>query len=125
MPRRAVTFDTVREIGLAFPDVEESAAYGAPALKVRGRMFACMATNKSAAANSLCVQIGFDERDELIAADPAVYYLTEHYVDYPTVLVRLDRIRRDALADLLLAAHRRAAALPRRSNRRGRKRSRR
>jgi hypothetical protein len=124
MARRTNTFDTVREIGMDLPDVEESTAYGSPALKVHGRMFACIATHKSAAPNTLVVQVGFDERDELIAADPAVYYRTDHYVDYPSVLVRLDRVHRDALADLLVAAYRRAAALPRRSNRRRAKRPR-
>jgi hypothetical protein len=36
-----------------------------------------------------------------MAADPDVYYVTEHYVDYPTVLVRMARIRRAALRELL------------------------
>jgi hypothetical protein len=37
----------------------------------------------------------------LIAADPGVYYVTDHYANYPTVLVRLSRIHRDSLRDLL------------------------
>jgi hypothetical protein len=45
--------------------------------------------------------IGLDQRAELIEADPAVYDVTDHYVNYPSVLVRLSRIRRDALRDLL------------------------
>ena len=36
MPRTRVTFDIVREIGLALPDVKEGTMYGSPALKVRG-----------------------------------------------------------------------------------------
>ena len=43
----------------------------------------------------------FDQRDELIAESPDTYYLTDHYVDYPVVLVRLPRVDRDALRDLL------------------------
>jgi len=31
-----INFDTVQKIGLALPGVEESKAYGSPALKVRG-----------------------------------------------------------------------------------------
>jgi hypothetical protein len=122
MPRRAVTFDTVREIGRLLPGAEESTAYGSPALKVRGRMFACMAIHKSAAPNTLVVQLDFDERDELVAAQPDVYYLTDHYLDSSSVLVRLDRVRRDALADLLRTAHRQVSA---RSTRRSTSRSRR
>jgi hypothetical protein len=32
-------WDTVRELGLHLPDVEEGTSYGTPALKVAGRMF--------------------------------------------------------------------------------------
>ena len=40
-------------------------------------------------------------RDELIAEEPEVYYLKPHYEDYACVLVRLKRIRPDAMRDLL------------------------
>ena len=69
--------------------------------KVRGKLVACQAINKSAEPNSLVVMIPFEQRDELIAAQPDVYYVTDHYVNYPCVLVRLSRVHRDALRDLL------------------------
>ena len=96
-----ITFDTVRKIGLRLPDVEESTAYGTPALKVHGQLLACPAINKSAEPGSIVVRIGIDTRDELIAGDPEAYYLTDHYRPYPSVLVRLSQIRPDALQDLL------------------------
>jgi len=65
-------------------------------------MFACIAVNRSAEPNSLVIRMAFDDRDGLIAAEPKTYYLTDHYVDYPCVLVRLARVRDDALRDLLL-----------------------
>jgi hypothetical protein len=99
-------FELVRQFGLSLPDVEESTMYGAPALKVRGRMFACMASHKSAEPGTLVVRIEFSARDELIATEPAIYYLKDHYVDYASVLVRLSRISPDALRDLLLSAWR-------------------
>ena len=89
-------------MGLALPDVEEGTVYGSPALKVRGNMFACIAIHRSAEPESLGVCIDFAQRDELIAADPNTYYLTDHYVNYPCVLVRLTRVHPDALRDLLL-----------------------
>lgn len=104
--RAAGTFDTVRKLGLALPGAEEGTSYGAPALIVRGKMFACRAVNKSAEPDSLVVRIGFDEREELLAADPDTYYVTDHYIDYPVVLVRLGRVHRDALNDVLLMAWR-------------------
>jgi hypothetical protein len=101
MPRKKITFDTVRELGRMLPDVEEGTTYGSPALKVRGKMFTCLAIHQSAEPDTLAVRIDFDRRDELIAAEPETYYLTHHYVNYPVVLVRLPRIRQDALRDLL------------------------
>ena len=101
MPRKKIDFDTVRQIALALPDVEESTAYGSPAFKVRGQLLAGIAVNKSAEPGSLGVCVDFDQRAELLAADPDVYYLTDHYMNYPFVLVRLSRIHPDALRDLL------------------------
>jgi len=102
MAKKKAPFDVVRELGRSLPDVEEGTAYGSPALKVGGRMFACMASHKSAEPDTLAVRVSFADRDELLAADPDTYYLKEHYVNYPCVLVRLGRVHRDALRDLLL-----------------------
>jgi hypothetical protein len=104
--RSAVTFATVKKIGLTLPGVEEGTAYGAPALKINGQLLACMATNKAAEANSLVLRVDFAQRDELIKAEPDVYYLKDHYVDYACVLVRLTRVHPDALPDLLRMAWR-------------------
>ena len=101
MPRNKVDFDTVRKAALALPEVEESTAYGSSAFKVGGKLLACIPTNKSAEAGSLMVRVDFENRAELMAAAPDVYYLTDHYVNYPSVLVRLSRIHPDALRDLL------------------------
>ena len=98
------TFATVRKIGLALPDVEEGTAYGAPALKLHGQLLACMATNKAAEPDTLVVRIDFAQRDELLAAEPDVYYLKDHFVDYACVLVRIKRIHPDALRDLIRMA---------------------
>ena len=106
MPSRSTTFDLVRAIGLTLPDVEESTMYGAPALKLRGKLLACMASHKSAEPNSLVVRIGFEDRDALIADDPRIYYVKPHYEGYPSVLVRLALIDREALHDLLHSAWR-------------------
>jgi len=46
MLRTTVNFDTVRKIGLALPGVEASTAWGAPALKVRGKLMACVPTSR-------------------------------------------------------------------------------
>jgi len=84
-----VTFDTVRKFGLKLPDVEETTSRGAVALKVRGKMLTCEAINKSAEPGSIVVRMDSAQRDELIAADPDTYYITDHYLPYPSVLVRM------------------------------------
>jgi len=103
---RAIDFSTIRAIGLALPGAEVATTYGSPALKVNGKMFACMAAHRSAEPGSLVVLIDFDARAELLAAEPDLYYITDHYVGYPSVLVRLSRVHRDALPDLLRGAWR-------------------
>lgn len=105
MPKAAITFDTVRKIGLALPGVEESTAYGFPALKLHGQVLACVPANRSAEPGSLMVRVDFDDRAELLSAAPDVYYITDHYTGYNAVLVRLARVTPDVLKDLLKVAH--------------------
>ena len=105
MPRSTIEFDNVRNIGLALPGVEESTAYGFPALKVHGKLLACVPANRSAEPGSLVVRVDFDDRADLLAADPDVYYVTDHYVGYNAVLVRLSRVNPDVLRDLLGMAY--------------------
>src|SRR5262245_325636 len=101
MTNKSIDFNVVREIAHAFPGVEEGTLHGAPTLKVAGRLFACPALHKSAEPNSLMVRISFEERAKLLAADPSLYYVTHHYMDYPSVLVRLPEMDRQSLRDLL------------------------
>ena len=61
----------------------------------------CEAIHKSAEPNSLMVSISVKRRDALLAQNSATYYLTKHYAPYPAILVRLSRIKRTALKDLL------------------------
>jgi hypothetical protein len=105
MPR-ANSFKAVESFGRTLPEVEVTTIWGQPTLKVRGKMFVCMASHKSAEPNTLVVMMDFDDRDALIEDDPGTYYLKEHYLNYPCVLVRLSRVRTDALRDLIAGAHR-------------------
>jgi hypothetical protein len=86
------------------PGVEESTAYGSPVLKVHGKIMAGIAVNRSAEPDSLMVRVDSHDSAELLAADPNVYYVTDHYIGN-AVLVRLSRVNRDVLRDLLGMAH--------------------
>ena len=97
-----IDFDTVRKLAREIGDVEEPR--GEPSLKVRGKLLAWIPPHKSVEPGSLAVSIDLADRAELIEAAPDTYYLTRHYLKYPTVLVRLSRIHPDALQDLLRMA---------------------
>ena len=103
---RGCTFKAVEAIGAGLPDVELTTTWGKPTLKVRGKMFVCIASHSSAEPDTLVVMMDFPDRDALVEEEPDVYYLKEHYVNYPCVLVRLSRVRKDALHDLVVGAHR-------------------
>ena len=103
---RASRFKLVEAIGRTLPDVEVTTTWGQPTLKVRGTMFVCIASHKSAEPDTLVVMMDFADRDALIEEDSETYYLKEHYVSYPCVLVRLGRVHPDALRDLVVGAHR-------------------
>src|SRR6476660_8980172 len=100
------SFKTVESIRRTLPDVQVTTMYGQPALKVRGKMFVCIASHKSAEPNTLVVMMDFPDRDALIEDAPGTYYLKDHYLNYPCILVRLSRVHRDALRDLVIGAHR-------------------
>src|SRR6476659_11475607 len=103
---RASAFSLIESIGRTLSDVEVTTSWGKPALKVQGRMFVCIASHPSAEPDTLVVMMDFADRDLLVEEDPDTYYLKEHYVGYPCVLVRLARVHPDALRDLVVGAHR-------------------
>ena len=106
----SVTFETVRQLGLSLPGVEEGTCYGSPALKVHGKLLVCMAVHSSAENNSLAVnKINFEEREAMVADDPSTFYFTDHYLNYPVILVRLSRVRLDTLRALIETSWRRSA----------------
>ena len=115
-----VTFDAVRKIALSLDDVEEGTSYGTPAFKARGVLFVRLREDN----DTLVLRTTFEQRDELIAADPTQYFITDHYLNYEWVLVRLSQIHPDALRDLVRMAHRLAIASKRRGQTSTRRRGR-
>jgi hypothetical protein len=98
----ADAFEIARVVGLALPDVEAATRYdGSPVLRLGGCFMAGLATHRSAEPNTLVVRVGFDDRELLLEDAPDIYYVTDYYRAYPLVLVRLSRVDRDALSDLL------------------------
>jgi hypothetical protein len=108
--KAGLDFEAVRALGLALPGVEEGSSYGTPALKAGGKLIARLRED----GETLVVRIEDDARDLLLRSDPETFFMTDHYVGHPWVLVRLPRVARAALAMLLdeavrLVAPKRAA----------------
>ena len=99
-----VTFDTVREIAQELSGAEESTSYGTPAFKVKGKLFARFHQGGEA----LVVSVDFEEREEMMNTSPDKFYITDHYLKYPWVLVRMSHVTPDELRDLLIGSWRRA-----------------
>jgi hypothetical protein len=95
----------VRAIALTLPDVTEGTTYGFPAFKVRGKVMAWFPKKKEVEPGSLGVRMSILEREHRMAAAPDVYYVTPHYLDYPSVLARPERLTDAALRELLESGH--------------------
>ncbi len=92
-----MTFAQVREVALGLPGVEDGMSYGTPALKVRGKLLIRLKED----GESFVLRVDFDTRDILMRAEPATFYVTDHYLGYPAVLVRMANLDPDALAGIL------------------------
>jgi hypothetical protein len=97
-----ISFDTVREIAEGLPGAVEGTSYGTPAFHVGKTLF----VRQHQDGESLVVRIEPDERAVRVATDPKTYSVTDHYVNYPLVLVRMAGIKRRDLKELLEEAWR-------------------
>ena len=95
---KLITYETVREIALGLPNVEDGLSYGAPALKVGGKK---LFVRWREDLDAVVLKTTFDEREDLMAADPDVYFITDHYLNYEYVLVNLKTVSREALSDMI------------------------
>src|SRR6476660_9217729 len=91
------TWEDVRRIASALPDVEDTTTYGQPCFKINGRPF----VNTGRVEGAIVTRAPVDERDLLIAARPDAYFVTPHYLGWEAVLVRLDAVDEDELAGRL------------------------
>jgi hypothetical protein len=92
-----MTFEQVRLLALALPKADEGTSYGTPAFKVAGKLFARLHQD----GESLVVKIDPGERTMRMKADPKTFYITDHYLNYPWILVRLASVDPEDLRDML------------------------
>jgi hypothetical protein len=100
-----VTYETVRQIASALPGAVEGTSYGTPAFHVGKKLF----VRKHQDGDWLVVKITLEERAMRMRAEPETYFITDHYLNDPWILVRLATVARDDLMDLLEEAWRLSA----------------
>ncbi len=99
-------FAKVVKLAEVFPGVEESRSYGTPSIKVKGKFLARL---RSEDEGGLAIRCDMAERDMLLMAAPDVFYITDHYKDYEMVLINLEKVRFDALPQIIENAWRMTA----------------
>ena len=93
-----MTFDDIRKIALGWPEVEDGTSYGTPALKVRKKL---MVRLKEDGDSLVMPGVPPEERELLVERQPKLFYFTDHYKNYPMVLIRLSKAKRADVEPLL------------------------
>jgi hypothetical protein len=81
-----MTYEDVRAFASRLPGVEDATAYGRPCLKAHGKV---LVRPHEDGESLVCLGVPFDELDMLVEAEPDIFHFTDHYRNYPIVLVRL------------------------------------
>jgi hypothetical protein len=107
-PRRTAltSFDDIREIARALPGVVDGTSYGTPALKVGGKLIARLHQSMDCAV----LRCDLLDREILMQSDPKIFFITDHYQDYPWILVRLGVLDKRVLPELIERAWRLVAS---------------
>lgn len=103
---RGLTYADVLQLARELPGMEERTSYGTPSLKVRGKFVGRIKED----GETMVLRVSFVERDHLLQNDPKAYFITDHYRDYPSVLIRLPNAKREEIRALLESAWRGVAS---------------
>ena len=100
MAQRKLSLAAIRRAVIALPGVKEGTSYGTPAWRHKGKLLARLHQD----GKSLVLNIGHQTRDHLLQADPATFFVTDHYRSSAMVLARLDKMTASDLKKLLARA---------------------
>jgi len=107
--QRGVSVTNARRLLLGLPNVVEGRSYGMPSFLLNGRFLARFRDDDTVLVLQLAT-IG--EREVLMELDPRAFFFTEHYRNYPAVLIRLAEVVPPLLTDVVTEAWRHVSALP-------------
>jgi hypothetical protein len=92
------TWKLVRELALAFPEVEESSGERT-AYSVRGKGFAWKARDRD--GGGLAVRVDREEKELILESNTDIYFTSPHYRGFPAVQIDVDAIGRRELHERL------------------------
>jgi hypothetical protein len=101
-----MTPEEMDAIVMAFPLTEKGVSYGRPSYKVNGKFFTRLRREDE---SMVLMEVGFDEREMLMEAEPGTFHFTAHYKDYPCVLARIATLHPGSLKAFLERRWRKAA----------------
>ncbi len=93
-----ITEAILRKVALSFPGAHEEPHYGQPSFKIEKKFFTRL---RGEDASVVWIVDSTDERDNLIEMDPKTYFITDHYRNYPSVLVHISRLNEAMLRKML------------------------
>jgi hypothetical protein len=100
MAQRKLSLAVIRRTVSALANVEEGTSYGTSAWRHKGKLLARLHQD----GESIVLKVCNETRDHLLQADPQTLFITDHYIGYPTMLARLDRLSAADLKKLLIRA---------------------
>ena len=88
----------IRKVFASLPGSTEALCFGTPAFYVNKKLLARMwEDGEVLVVRSL-------EREKWMQTNPETYFITEHYRNYPSMLIRLAKAEPDELEQLLITA---------------------
>lgn len=97
MPKKISTFDIICKPLLKLKGIEKSTSYNTPTLKLKGKLLVRLREDNA----TIAIAVGLEDRDKLLRDQPEVFFLTDHYDNYPYVLARLSLLHPDELLELI------------------------
>ena len=95
-----VTLEQLRKLATALPEVTEKPCFGTPAWYVRKKLIARF-REEDGDGDTFVVKCEIDEREALVASDPRKFSVTDHYRNYPMVIVHMKKIGAREVTELL------------------------
>jgi hypothetical protein len=97
------------KIALAIPGTEEVLWFKKPAVFLHGQFLTKVHDKEDAMALRVS---SMEMRDMMLEAEPKLFYITDHYRNFPFVLIRLSALTKTVLKDMLAGRAAQLAAMP-------------